>query len=152
LLARPDATPVDDAGRGVPAVVVIVTVDVFADASVILTVAGLNAAPAPVGRPVAERLTAPVNPANGVIVTTYCAVVPGVPGMSETIRVRSVLGRFLEHSRALVLENAGGQSYGIWVSPADPNTVIVGVFVIRTKVCDVVDAGNEVKKICAARG
>ena len=46
-----------------------------------------------------------------------CAVRPGVPGMSENIRVRSILGQFLEHSRAYEFANDGNPE--IWIGSAD---------------------------------
>jgi polyphosphate kinase len=40
-----------------------------------------------------------------------------VPGLSENVRARSILGRFLEHSRILAFENGGDAEY--WIGSAD---------------------------------
>jgi polyphosphate kinase len=52
-----------------------------------------------------------------LIVRGACALRPGVKGISERIRVRSILGRFLEHHRAWYFENGGAPE--VWLSSAD---------------------------------
>ena len=52
-----------------------------------------------------------------LIIRGICCFRPGVPGVSETIRVTSIVGRFLEHSRVFYFANGGSEE--IYLGSAD---------------------------------
>jgi polyphosphate kinase len=52
-----------------------------------------------------------------LLVRTFCTIRAGVPGLSDNIRTRSILGRFLEHSRVYHFGGDGNPQY--WIGSAD---------------------------------
>jgi len=72
-----------------------------------------------------------------LIVRGMCSLRPGVPGISDNITVRSVVGRLLEHSRIFYFENGGEEE--IFISSADwmPRNLYERVEVL----CPIFDVG-----------
>jgi polyphosphate kinase len=52
-----------------------------------------------------------------LIIRGICCLKPGIPGLSDNIEVRSIIGRFLEHTRVFYFANNGSEE--VWAGSAD---------------------------------
>ncbi len=77
-----------------------------------------------------------------LIVRGMCALRPGVPGVSENISVRSIIGRFLEHTRVYYFENHGNPL--VYLSSAD---WMGRSFFSRVETCFPVEGKRLIKRV-----
>ncbi|MBV8490498.1 MAG: polyphosphate kinase 1, partial [Candidatus Eremiobacteraeota bacterium] len=79
-----------------------------------------------------------------LVVRGMCVLRPGVPGVSERIRVTSIVGRFLEHSRIYVFENGGNKEVFIasadWMGRNLDGRVELAVPVLDPLIAETIDA------------